>query len=657
MKSGPRRFAETFPEEQRALSDALQELPAPEDRERWAIRLLLRFAVWFFLEKNGLGASETLLRNYRCLRGRVPLTPFDLPGITESCPQATIASATLARTFAFLDSFRWSLAPDPQPDDLTPDILALPVERRRDRRQTGAYYTGKDVTAYVVRSTILPYLLDAVGVDSTDDLITGNCDLLGFTLDKLAHEGAAFQRNFRAKLRCLTILDPTCGCGDFLLAALDLLEPLYIACGESAALSCVLRDNLHGVDLMPEAVEVSRLRLLLRNSRLSRSERAFFRGAKDDDGAFFRGAKDDNLRTGNALSTLDWCGAFPEAMRSGFSVVVGNPPYVEASAESAGPELGAYRTRNCGNLYAYVVERSLSLLADDGRIGMIVPHSAFCTDRMAPLLSLLTERAVTWISTYDIRPGKLFAGVDQRLAIFLSRKADQRRVYSTRYQRWHQADRSTLFHKLRYLDVSELEYENSIPKAGASVEAEIWRKLHRFPPLGDDLAGRGVIYYHNAPRYWVRAMTFAPYFWNEREGAKLSTQMKPLAVPRSGAEAIAALLNSDLFCWWWLLLSDCRHLNRREIEQFPFGLSRLAPASRRQLGKLCRQLMKDYQHHAVRKRCRYQATGRVEYDEYYPGKSKAILDAIDAVLAEHYGLTEDELRFIVTHDAQFRGDE
>ena len=138
----------------------------------------------------------------------------------------------------------------------------------------------------------------------------------------------------------------------------------------------------------------------------------------------------------------------------------------------------------------------------------------------------------TWISTYDIRPCKLFAGVDQRLAIFLRHASLETRTYSTRYHRWLEAERPQLFTGLRYLDVTAMRYENSIPKAGDPIEVRIWHKIHSKAPLADDLGGDAVVYYHNAPRYWVRAMTFAPYFWNERDGEKLSVQVKPLARAR-----------------------------------------------------------------------------------------------------------------------------
>src|SRR5262249_59460970 len=113
-------------------------------------------------------------------------------------------------------------------------------------------------------------------------------------------------------------------------------------------------------------------------------------------------------------------------------------------------------------------------------------------------------------------------------------------------------------------------------------------------------------------------------------------------------------LNSSLFCWWWLLLSDCRHLNRREIDRFPIGLAAMSAACKRTLGHLCRRLMADYRRHAVRKVCRYRTTGKVVYDEFYPGRSKPILDDIDRALAGHYGFTGEELEFVINHDVKYR---
>jgi hypothetical protein len=633
------RFAASFRTQLHALRASLRDLPPGTDASRHAALLLHRLMFRRFLRDAGF----------------------------EGAPPAGAADGD-----GFLDGYRWSLRDGPSEDALTPDVFGCLFDKHVSRKETGSYYTGRDVSEYIARATIVPAVLGAIAgrapgflrPGSVDDLVTQNVDLADFAAGAFARcdEPRALRAAWDA-LQEITVLDPTCGCGEFLVAALRVLETLYTACLErlralpggdppavltgtqhhptprSLVRAAILRQNLYGLDVMPEAVEITRMRLLLMLAAVARPGR---RPPWPDLG--------DRLRVGDVL-------AFPRpfprvAGRGGFSVVLGNPPYIETGADG---RLAGYRTASCGNLYAPVVERALGLLAPDGRLGMIVPHSAFCTDRMAPLLSLVTEGATTWVSTYDIRPCKLFAGVDQRLAIFLRHAAPQPRTYSTRYHRWAESERPHLFAGLRYLDVTGLRYENSIPKAGHPIDESVWHKIHRRPPLRDDLGGSAVVYYHNAPRYWVRALTFAPYFWNERDGEKLSAQVRPLAVRDvADAGAVAALLNSSLFCWWWLLLSDCRHLNRREIDRFPAGIAEMTRDRKQTLGALRRRLMADYRRHAVRKVCHYRATGRVVYDEFYPGRSKAILDEIDRVLAGHYGLTDEELGFIVNYDIKYR---
>ena len=74
--------------------------------------------------------------------------------------------------------------------------------------------------------------------------------------------------------------------------------------------------------------------------------------------------------------------------------------------------------------------------------------------------------------------------------------------------------------------------------------------------------------------------------------------------------------------------------------------------------KLVSKLLADYDAKAYRKETFYKTTGKVIYDEYYPSKSKPIIDEIDKVLAKHYGFTEEELDFIINYDIKYRmGDE
>ena len=94
--------------------------------------------------------------------------------------------------------------------------------------------------------------------------------------------------------------------------------------------------------------------------------------------------------------------------------------------------------------------------------------------------------------------------------------------------------------------------------------------------------------------------------------------------------------------------------SKHEIASFPFGLSQMSERVRTQLEVLATRLMSDMQRNSGRKSAQYKATGRTTYQEFYPSRSKPIIDEIDRVLAEHYGFTDDELDFIINYDIKYR---
>jgi len=624
-------------------------------------------------------------------------------------------------------------------------------------------------------------------ITNINDFITYNLNIRQFAQDVIQNiDDPAHLRAFWHALENVSVLDPTVGSGAFLFAALNILESLYEACldrmqafvdelersGEKhrpekfsdfrAVLERVAQhpnrkyfvfksivvNNLYGVDIMEEAVEICKLRLFLKlvaqvervedieplpdidfniragnslvgfatydevrkavlgdaqgkmdfdndmariDERAEIADRAFkmfreMQTKREMDAKDFAQAK-QNLRArlkeledelnrylareygisvgaGSSRPYEKWLAShkpfhwfiefYGIIKRGGFDVIIGNPPYVEYSKVKDDYTVRGYVTESCGNLYAFVIERNESLLSKQGYTGMIVPHSAICTDRMEPLINVLDNSSL-WVSTYDIRPAKLFVGVDQRLAIYLRRKSGQRAIYCTKYHRWNEETRGMLFSQLQYTTADDLAFENSLPKVGHKIEREIWHRIHAQKLLAEYLRGQAKLYFHNTPRYWIRAMTFVPYFWNERGGEQISSHIKSLNLAtKTDASVTVAVLNSSLFYWWFIVLSNCRDLVMREIESFPLGLDRMSAKTKNRLEELVVELMKDYKKHAVRKETEYQTTGQVIYDEFYPRYSKPIIDEIDRMLAQHYGFTDEELDFIINYDIKYR---
>jgi hypothetical protein len=294
-----------------------------------------------------------------------------------------------------------------------------------------------------------------------------------------------------------------------------------------------------------------------------------------------------------------------------------------------------------------------------GYCGMIVPHSSICTDRMESFINLFSKEFTSWFSTYCIRPSKLFNGVDQRLLIFLSTQNKQDLKFVSKYHRWNEEFRNFLFENLELNPFISLkgEIQNSILKIYKNIENRILDKVIKHKILNDFLvsSSKNICYYHNAPRYWIRAMDFAPYFWNEKEGDQISGHVKSIFTQKQfNSEIITSTLNSSLFYWWFILLSNCRDLTMREIKNFPIGLDSMSDSVKDKLQNITKHLMKDYETNANRKQTLYKTTGKVIYDEYYPRKSKHIIDEIDKVLAQHYGFTDEELDFIINYDIKYR---
>ena len=355
------------------------------------------------------------------------------------------------------------------------------------------------------------------------------------------------------------------------------------------------------------------------------------------------------------LANSQW-GANP-----GFDAIISNPPYVDVS--SKGYYEKAFACGSSGNLYAYMLEISGKLIAHGGRLGVIVPLSLVCSERMGKLRKWVEGNFSDIVAAnFGIRPAKIFPNVDQRVTIlFARRKADSEQpstsLKSTGFNRWHEGQEQHMIANLAYADIGDLPRDLGWPKLGDEAGRAILHKLSaKKNRIGDYLEGDSLFFYHGIGRYWLKAYDFAPVYLRDGEAGRSTTLFELSAQSNQLKYALIAILNSSLFFWFWSLYSDDFHLMREEIASFPFACNAGHKPIYEKLQKLAKALMRDYKKHSTLRRSRYP-TGEITLQEFYPRKSKAIIDQIDDLLGMIYGLSKKEVEYIKSYDVGFRTDE
>ena len=194
-----------------------------------------------------------------------------------------IPDAAFAEVLALFGKYSWYLddAPGANDNEINPDVLGYIFEKYINQKAFGAYYTRQEITDYLCQRSIHPVILAEVNKhsqrqfsDMGDLLMKLDADLCRILLFTV--------------LPKLSILDPACGSGAFLVAAMTNLLQIYGAVfgriqvlndnNLSSYLAKILRqhpslnyyirkriisDNLYGVDIMEEAAEIAKLRLFL----------------------------------------------------------------------------------------------------------------------------------------------------------------------------------------------------------------------------------------------------------------------------------------------------------------------------------------------------------------------------------------------------------
>jgi hypothetical protein len=270
------------------------------------------------------------------------------------------------------------------------------------RKREGIYYTPAYVTRYIVEHTIGACLRERFGALAEQHRI----DPVAEPGPKDLGRWVKYQQARLETLRSLRVCDPACGSGAFLIQAYDYLANAYDEVSAALRLpesderrlqdqvsDTILRDNLYGVDLSDEAVEITRLALWIRTARVGRSLADL----------------SQNIVRGNSLVgdpevdplALDWPATFPRVFGAGkFDCVISNPPYVKLqNFRKRQPQVAKYlveryRSAQTGNfdLYLPFIERGLDLLKADGRMGFIAPSLWLFNEYGAGLRALVAER-------------------------------------------------------------------------------------------------------------------------------------------------------------------------------------------------------------------------------------------------------------------------
>ena len=300
--------------------------------------------------------------------------------------------------------------------------INLLTKRKRD----GVYYTPEGVTLCLVEETLGARLNDLkreVGLMDLAPLTEDDIQQYRLSLkDKrrtapLASAWVKALRAYREALDRIKVVDPACGSGAFLIQALDYLlkERLWIAdelyritgheelFDSDEARKNILSNNIYGVDINAESVEIAKLSLWLHtampgkplcaldrnircgNSLVGTDFKSFY---QEKHATLFEAADE---RTRERINAFDWWLAFPDVKdQGGFDCVVSNPPYVKlqnfrqvesdvadylvAAKRLNGTPL--YASTQTGNFDMYLpfIEKGISLLNEKGRMGYIAPN-------------------------------------------------------------------------------------------------------------------------------------------------------------------------------------------------------------------------------------------------------------------------------------------
>lgn len=322
---------------------------------------------------------------------------------------------------------------------LAGEVKSIDQASLSKRKKDGVYYTPDYITKYMVQEAVGSWLDDRkreilldMGIDELPEPDIEDYIGIGKEKNKTIETLVSYYQAYEQVLSTIKVLDPACGSGAFLTQVFDYLygewktlreeltnltTPLQTRLidelnpfgnglrDEWKIKKSIVLNNLYGVDLNPESVEITKLSLWLKTANRTESLADLT----------------DNIRQGNSIvsqkkyagdDAFDWQVSFEPILRQGgFHIVLGNPPYFSLSRNKEWVpyfEKGGYSTYvKSTDIYVLFYELGVQMLAPKGYLYFITSNSWLRSTYGEPLHKYLRANTQP-IMLVDIQDKQVF---------------------------------------------------------------------------------------------------------------------------------------------------------------------------------------------------------------------------------------------------------
>lgn len=473
-------------------------------------------------------------------------------------------------------------------------------EKESHRKRQGVYYTPHDLVDFININLVKLYYSKLCETNIGNKSISFNPEIANDLLYKRK------------------VFDPTCGTGEFLLSFLKIKFDLFEQHSSRLSVKLVHKivETIWGNDINSDSIIITQVRLFL--YVLQRYGCKFIVGLSGSLKQHFTSF--DYVESANNI-------------KESFDFIVGNPPYVEDSKSASKP------TNKYGNIYANILENSTNHLSIEGVMGYVIPLSYVSTPRMKKIRAIINDRiSEQYLLSYSDRPDCLFSGVHQKLNILLAKSNGTKMHYTSGYKYWYKHERMNLFNNVPIINNPWFVNTDFIPKISNEVEHSIFTKIYN-PTKENGILTKIIddgqaIYLNMRATFWIKA------FLGKHEGS----EYKALIFNENVSYFMMCLFNSSLFWWYWVCISDCWHITKKELNSIfipeQFDVEKIRNLALRL--ETCLEATKVY-----------VGTKQTTY-EYKHKLCIEIIHEIDDFISDIYGLTISEVEYIKNFNLKYR---